>query len=637
LDFKPWNAHDPQAILKDFFETVQAGITPYHATLANEIRDYGKKLVELHSNSVSQSLSAAFDLIMGYNDSLSKQYEQINDGLKNIDQQLIICIDDLDRLDKKEINEVIRLIRNTANFYNTVFLAAYDREYLLSAIKQLNEYNHQHFLEKIFQLEINLPGFNMNILKEYLNREIVKVFGKGHEAECKAAVEELYTYKVNILGDWIISIRDIHHVLNSLVVNAVQIKEEVLISDILKLEMLRYQFPLIYSDLFYKSNRWLYAESSSPYSGDPSYTLKNNNHQLTLVADLIDPTGPYQLHKDDVDKVVRLLNLLFKQNYYRTGQEYLALKYPLNFSKYFHYSLKNSQLSNKEFYEARGSNLEVFKEKIKEWLDKNYAVQLHRLFERVDDINGREDYEKIVRAIIFMSNTKLPEEPHSPFVYYPFKLQSFSYRISDYEFSNSKKIYNNPDGQSAEFKQFVNSIFQEAVFPYYYEAQVLNFLKTTDAVLNNPLTKPEIKSYLLKYFKDYLNKSESFTFENCQFYDYFKTGAQLEYEGSSFYAPGFDEAAAKLFKIHIAKYLDDFLLLMITPEMRQKDFYSLSDYVFQLFLTLENFKQFLSDNQGQSKYLPEFLGFLAIYEKTKPNNVLFNFQTIPVSNGMIMH
>jgi len=64
---------------------------------------------------------------------------------------------------------------------------------------------------------------------------------------------------------------------------------------------------------------------------------------------------------------------------------------------------------------------------------------------------------------------------------------------------------------------------------------------------------------LLKYFKDYLDKSESFTVENCHFFDYFKTGAQLEYEGSSFYAPGFGEASSKLFKNHIVKYLDDFL------------------------------------------------------------------------------
>jgi len=50
----------------------------------------------------------------------------------------------------------------------------------------------------------------------------------------------------------------------------------------------------------------------------------------------------------------------------------------------------------------------------------------------------------------------------------------------------------------------------------------------------SPLTKPEINSYLLKYFKDYLDKSKSFTFENCHFFDCFETGAQLEYEGSSF-------------------------------------------------------------------------------------------------------
>lgn len=630
VDFKPWNAHDPQAILKDFFETVQVAISPYHATLASEIREYGKKLVELHNNSLSQSLSATFDLLTGYTDSLSNQYQQINQGLKKIDHQLIICIDDLDRLDNKEINEVIRLIRNTANFYNTVFLAAYDREYLLSAIKQLNEYNYQHFLEKIFQLEINLPGFSMSILKNYLSQEIIKVFGSGHEAECKAAVDELYTYQVNVLKDWIASIRDINHILNSLIVNAVQIKEEVLITDMLKLELLRYRYPLVYSDLFYQAERWLDSEGASRYGGEPTYSLKKDNQQqLIVAANLLDEKGPYQLHKDEADKVVNLLTLLFKQNFMRTGQEYLAVKYPLNFSKYFHYSLKKSQFSNKEFYEARRSELSIFKQKISEWLLEDYAAQLHRLFQRLDDFADQADYEKIIRAIIFMSNTRLPKEHYSLFSFYPFKLETFANRLYDYEFKISTKIYHDNDGKAGKFKHFVRSIFEAAVCPYFYEAQVLNYFKTDDAIDNSPLTLKEVDSYLMAYFKDYLEKTNSFSYDDWNFFDYLKKGGKST-DIDQPVVETHDATAVGLFKSHIAKHLDDFLLLMINSELRKKESFTISKYAFKLFSSTDELIDFLNTNQDGSSYAQEFLVMLDAYEKNGRLPVTFDFKTIPV-------
>jgi hypothetical protein len=629
IDFKPWNAHDPQAIMKDFFETVQIAISPYHATLASEIREYGKKLVELHSNSIFQSLSAIFDILTGYNDSLSNQYKQINEGLKQIDHQLIICIDDLDRLDTSEISEVIRLIRNTANFYNTVFLAAYDREYLLSAIKQLNEYNYQHFLEKIFQLEINLPGFNMSLLKNYLNEEIIKVFGVDHEAECKAAVDELYTYQVNVLKDWIASIRDVNHILNSLIVNAVQIKEEILISDMLKLEMLRYRYPSIYNDLFYRSEDWLNSDQASTYREEPTYHLRNGSqHQLVILGDLTDAKGAYQLHKDEADKIVNLLNLLFKQNYGRTGQEYLALKYPLNFSKYFHYSLKKSQLSNKEFYAARRSDLATFKKKITEWLNEDYAIQLHRTFQRLDDFTDREDFEKVIKAIIFMSNTRLPEVPNSFFRFYAFRLPNFADSLHDYNFTISKKYYNDLEGREGKFKSFVRSLFDEAIYPYYYEAQVLSYFKKGDVIAYSPLTFDEIDGYLIKYFKDYLSKTVNFSYDDWRFFDYLRKDGQQNH----IVPPTKDthaREAIELFKAHAEKYLNDFLALMINPEMGKKDDYSVSKYAWYLFPGTE-LADLLEKHKGDFTYVPEFVRFMEAYEKNKRIPVSFDFKTIPV-------
>ena len=97
-------------------------------------------------------------------------------------------IDDIDRLDKHEIIEVVRLIRNTANFHNTFFLVAYDRDYVINALGHLNEHNHHQFLEKIFQMELNLPAYDKSILTKELYNRLLNHIPEKHQKELKDAI-----------------------------------------------------------------------------------------------------------------------------------------------------------------------------------------------------------------------------------------------------------------------------------------------------------------------------------------------------------------------------------------------------------------------------------------------------------------
>ena len=179
IDFNPWNSNSPQAVIKDFFETIQEKIRPYHSSTPKLLNDYSKKLVSLYENETTKSIHSFFSTVSD-NDSLTSLFKNINDSLKNVNKKLVVFIDDLDRLDKEEIVEVIRLIRNTANFYNTFFIVAYDRTYVLKALSNHNPYNHEQFLEKIFQIEITLPNFNKNILRNLLLEKLKIVFHKKY-------------------------------------------------------------------------------------------------------------------------------------------------------------------------------------------------------------------------------------------------------------------------------------------------------------------------------------------------------------------------------------------------------------------------------------------------------------------------
>ena len=150
VDFNPWNSHTPDAIIKDFFETIQEVIRPYHSSLARLLVLYANKLVSINENTITKTIQGSVNAFTG-NESLNSIFSDINAALKKIQIKIVIFIDDLDRLDKEEIVEVIRLIRNTANFHNTFFVVAYDRNYIVQALQSHNSYNHEQFLEKIFQ------------------------------------------------------------------------------------------------------------------------------------------------------------------------------------------------------------------------------------------------------------------------------------------------------------------------------------------------------------------------------------------------------------------------------------------------------------------------------------------------------
>ena len=168
--------------------------------------------------------------------------KKIDDTLKRLNKKIVIYIDDLDRLDSTELLEVMRLIRNTADFRNTFFVVAYDRNYVLNALEKHNPINLQNYLDKIFQLEITLPYFNKVILREKLSQLISK----------KWSIEdysELHKIIINAtqIDGWLDNMRDVTRLANAVLLNYSKLHEEVDFYDFLKIEVLRLKYPSVYT------------------------------------------------------------------------------------------------------------------------------------------------------------------------------------------------------------------------------------------------------------------------------------------------------------------------------------------------------------------------------------------------------
>lgn len=241
VDFNAWKSENAQHIVGDFFEQLEDELSKEHAGAKRAIQKY---LHKIDSSSVGW-LGAFISLFR--NNSLKTSREHLDDILLSINKKIIIAVDDVDRLSKEEISEVLKLIRNTANFKDLFFIVACDKDYLNEAIKKINENNYEVYSRKIFQLELNLPKYYEHVFSEFTENLFLKnidfierdyIYINKHTL-LKRIFEEL---NIN-------DIRSIKIIYNSFILNYHIIGKEVNVLDLLILEIIRFKFPKIYNSL----------------------------------------------------------------------------------------------------------------------------------------------------------------------------------------------------------------------------------------------------------------------------------------------------------------------------------------------------------------------------------------------------
>lgn len=98
--------------------------------------------------------------------------------------RVVLLIDEIDRLVSNEIQMLFRLIRMIANFPNTIYVAAFDREIVVRALdqqfldrdKEKGTYEAgSKFLEKIFQLEVPLPFPERVVISRQMDKKLNEI------------------------------------------------------------------------------------------------------------------------------------------------------------------------------------------------------------------------------------------------------------------------------------------------------------------------------------------------------------------------------------------------------------------------------------------------------------------------------
>ena len=430
VNFLPYLNHTEAEISSEFFHSFQSALQPHSGKLSNLILEYSNKLLNLYNSQKGLNNFLKADISSFNTTSANDTYELINDVLGKINKKIIVFVDDLDRLNHEEILQVLKLIRNTANFKNTIFVVAMDKGYILNQLNSKEVILNNRFIDKFFQLEIYLPEIDNAILIEEFKNILSTslIFNEQINIELNNILNE---NKI-LFYDYIKNLRDVKRVCNQIIFEYEFINEEIKLEDFINFIFLKLTFPEFINKL--KSNPLQYLDKFDNY-----YRL------IKLSPDNVDSEGIFNIYSDNINELEykkykiygnffnedetckdEILNLscdqkklLVKTLIWLFGSvndtTHNSIKFENNFRRFIQLSYKNSDFLNKNFMELiQKTDIEKIKTDIELIISNNQETELlDRL--KFFDVNDN-DIEKIKTITVIyvclletVENNKLTE------------------------------------------------------------------------------------------------------------------------------------------------------------------------------------------------------------------------------------
>jgi hypothetical protein len=254
VDFSPWFFKNSESLIINFFSELEDKFA-WDKALALEIKAYAKALISSENSLLNTNFSEA---LYGEAEDIKHRYNSITRQINRQKKILVITIDDLDRLDKKEVVDVFRLIRIVADFPKTFYLVAYDRAYICEAIRQeLTAHKPEKYIDKIFNLEFKIPDLSSETIVSRLKEAISRVFEqKAHLLGTPDPSEMNRCFLLAQIESVIQTERDIIRFTNNLIVRYMTVRQEVNFYHFFILELISYHDESLH-DAIYKNRRTL--------------------------------------------------------------------------------------------------------------------------------------------------------------------------------------------------------------------------------------------------------------------------------------------------------------------------------------------------------------------------------------------
>ena len=180
VDFAPWNTLDENAIITQFFNSFSQNFpsnklkkflknskTQLALNIAKQVPHIGPFISQLQS-----SFDKYLKGFLGESPDLLMQKNEIVKKLSKAPFKYVIFVDDIDRLNNKEIRLLIQLIKAVCDFPNVIYVLSFDKDIVAKALENEQNVDGRIYLEKIIQLSIDIPAVEQSDLRPYLFQKI---------------------------------------------------------------------------------------------------------------------------------------------------------------------------------------------------------------------------------------------------------------------------------------------------------------------------------------------------------------------------------------------------------------------------------------------------------------------------------
>jgi len=381
VEFNPWLCNSPEQVTQDFFATLINELSPKHSTLSRDINKYAKLLNKMAKPSLS-IFGIDLDLTPG-DDSLDELKENISKKLAKLPKKVVILIDDTDRLEGNEVFEILRLIRNTADFKNVIYIATYDKEYVTDVLKENKIKDPSAYLEKIFQTEVHLPKTRDYLLWKILSTELDEFFYLD-------GIDSISVEEQNLVLKVLINYRQIKRFARHYITYRDYINNNELAQDINKICLFWVELLQMYDKKAYDILAKDYTRLLND-SDDQIVQLKNPTYTLKLKLKLKDET-------------LNILDRIFQK------KDYTDIQYKANYDKYFSLSISPFEVSMIEYNTAisySGENkINNAKATINRWVNiekKHDDSIITRFITSLQYLNAIDHSENYISLILYFA------------------------------------------------------------------------------------------------------------------------------------------------------------------------------------------------------------------------------------------
>lgn len=425
MKFNPWNFSDHNQLLEKFFNELNILLSKEPKIITAKLKSYFNRLIPpllIVSSLTSPNQTQAFiDSARWIEEHPTKDLETLKNELNKLltknNRKILIIMEDIDRLNNSEINQIFQLVKLVANFSNTIYIMEFDRNIVKKALeKNIPEKYSFQYIEKIVQVIFDVPKISDLELELILNTEIGKLIKNSSELFNKDRWEFYYQ---NGLKDLFKDIRSIKRYINNLKFNFGLLKDEVDLADLFAITAIQVHLPDIYN--FIKHNKKNFTSKIK---------VSEQKEYLNILNDVISENSTTiqenQL-KNILKSIFPVLNPIFdekfdKHEYSSNGYkpsrfDLLSICTPNAFETYFRLSVPEWNISREEFHNIilNANDSVTFGDILLQLHNEGKVLKfiefLDKYVKNVDVINiPQENISPIIEAILDKGDFFVPDE-----------------------------------------------------------------------------------------------------------------------------------------------------------------------------------------------------------------------------------